>query len=240
MSEILSKSLWFAVDAVKDKITVPLVEENLFYDTVLKSDCVYNEVVPNQLDDIRRDFDKMTSDQKHKALKLVIFCSQMTEIWQISYSFSSFGPIVVTFLETATTLPSKRLAYLCLLSLLQRCNTEVAYLSVNSIIKDISGRVSEVIVMALNAAGNIKDVDLLPVILPAVEKRLTYPDVKVRCQVFRTLHFLLKNCPLQSFDDYERHMRLALSDKSPHVMATSLPYLDVILEVSYFLSFFSP
>lgn len=234
MSDIIGKSLWFAVDAVKDKINVPLqsIDENAFYETILKADCVYNEVVPEQLNQIRQDFSKMSSDQKYRSLKLLIFCSQMAEVWGVSYNFSSFGPIVVTFLETASSLPTKRLAYSSLLSLLHCCNSEIAYLSVNSIVKDISCKIPEVIVLALNAAGNIKDVDLLPVILPAVEKRLTFPDIQVKCQVFKTLHFLLKNSSFQSFDNYERHIRLALSDKSPHVMSSSLPYLDDLLQVS--------
>ncbi|XP_076819091.1 AP-4 complex subunit epsilon-1-like [Clavelina lepadiformis] len=220
MSGIMNKTFNYAVDMLRSTYGAESVDMKTLFQALSTFE-ENDEVILKFLKHIKTLFDGSSLHQKRKFLTVVIFCSQQCFGSDIKLCLGGFGPVVITYIERSKTIWDKKLGYLTLTSLIESNSGEIIYLAVNTTLKDISSKHSVLITMALDVACHLTSVDLVPVLLPVVEKRLTHSEASVRSKALITLHSMYRLAP-EFLLNYHNHIKVALSDRNPEVMAASL------------------
>eukprot|EP00051_Salpingoeca_urceolata_P028400 m.486657 g.486657 ORF g.486657 m.486657 type:complete len:1260 (-) comp24542_c0_seq1:51-3830(-) len=131
-----------------------------------------------------------------------------------------FGYIHAVKFAQHTTLMEKRVGYLAVSVLLHE-NHELILLLVNTIQRDLKSTNVVEICMALTAICRLINEDMIPALLPMVEAKLSHNREIVRKKAVLALHRFQSRSP-SSVAHLQDHVRRALCDKDPGVMAASL------------------
>jgi len=233
MSNILNKTFNFAVASLTTK-SDEYVDTTAFIQAI---EHVENksEHICKFLEHLKRSFISLSYNHQHKCMTVLIYCIHLgNENDAIKESVLDLGGIITSFIEQSKDLEGKKLGYLALTALVNLGNSEIVYLAVNTILKDITSHNRGFIMTSLDAVCQLVTTDLVPVLLPVIEQRLNYKDVAVRIKAFRALECIHK-VGAEFITNTKKHVKLALSDHNPEVMASALPYLLNIVKVIKFV-----
>ncbi|KAL5019552.1 hypothetical protein ScPMuIL_002444 [Solemya velum] len=164
----------------------------------------------------------ITPAQMCDYLCRVLYCDMIG--YDVTFSFIH----AVKFAQKGTAL-EKRIGYLAC-SLLLNENHELILLLVNTIQKDLKSSNLLDNCMALTAVCQLLNTEMIPMVLPLVEEKLTHPRELVRMKAVMCLHkFLLKAPSLMH--NMEGKLHKSLCDKDPGVMSVSVHlYYQLIKE----------
>nr|XP_009859367.1 AP-4 complex subunit epsilon-1-like [Ciona intestinalis] len=235
MSDVMSKSLGFAMEYIKGKaqsIDHPYTIHD-FLSTVSKISNSKDEilVLSKFLQQMKDHFNICPLIRQRQSLVTLTYCCQMPGIKSVVKLLHDVAAVVITFVERAKSVKDKRLGYLALTTLADICDNEIVYLAVNTVVKDVASKSPAVITIALNCMVHIVSIDIIPVLLPIAEKRLSHSDGNVRAKSVMALHRMYLVGP-EFVHSPQRHLKQALSDKDPEVMATVLPYVYDVLKTN--------
>ena len=237
MSNVINKTLNLAVASITAK-PEDAVDTSAFLQTLAASENVSDHVC-KFLEQLRRAFNNLSHNQQTKCLTIVVYCAHLAaEDKTICDNILSLGAIITGFIEQSKDICSKKLGYLALSALININTSDIVYLAVNTILKDISSKHLGFIVISLDAVCQLVNIDLVPVLLPVVEQRLSYKDAAVRIRALKALHCIYRVGP-EFVKNTKRHIKLALTDCDPEVMASALPYLHDLVKVSEAESLFT-
>ena len=232
MSNILMKSVSQAIGLFKVIVTG---KEISFQDLIQKVDESNNkdEAINEVLKLFQKSQSTMLAEQKQQVMLFLIYICQSKYLMIDKNIFSSMVPFVVTFVVQSIEFKDKKIGYLAMSSLLE-CTNEVIYLCLNTIIKDILGNNSSVIVMALTVVSHIKDFEVLRQISPAVQNRINHKNPLVRKKAFIALHHVVR-LDSDLVKDKTDHIRLCICERDPSVMCIAMPYVAELLKVRFSL-----
>ena len=229
MSNILNKTFSLAVSSLTTK-SDDSIDTNAFIQAI---ECVENkpEHIIKFLNHLKRSFISLSYSQQYKYMTVLIYCIHLAnENDAIKESLSDLGGIITSFIGQAKDVGRKKLGYIALTALVNLGNSEIVYLAVNTLLKDITSNNKGFIIVSLDAVCQLVTTDLVPVLLPPIEKKLNYKDTAVRMRAFRALGCIY-NVGAEFVNNTKQHVKLALSDSSPEVMASSLPHLFNVVKV---------
>ena len=229
MTNILNKTFNLAVSSLSNK-SDELVDTNTFIQAI---EHVENkpEHICRFLNHLKQSFSSLSPNHQYKYLTVLVYCAHLSnENSAIKECVLGFGGIVTTFIDQSKDVCSKKLGYLALAALVNLESSEIVYLAVNTILKDITCNNKGFIMVSLDAVCQLVTTDLVPVLIPVVEQRLGYKDAAVRIRAFRALECIYKVGP-EFVNNSKKHVKLALSDYSPEVMASALPHLHRVVKV---------
>ena len=230
MSSIINKTVNYAIASLSGKPD-DLFDANSFLQAVENLKCSSSQVC-KFLDQLKKHFGDVSTDQQHKYLVCIIYCTNLAnQDGAIRDCLSKLGAVIVTYIEQAKTVGSKKLGYLALTTVLSSTSRELVYLAVNTILKDVTSKYIENILLSLDAICHLVIVDLVPVLLPVIEQRLKHQNPAVRIKAFRALCCVYK-VGQEFVKDTKKHVKLALSDQNPQVMASALHYVHDVVKVS--------
>ena len=180
---------------------------------------------------LKRKFSSLSAVQQHQYLSVIIYCAYLSrENNDIKRSISELGTEVLTFIEKSKTLSSKKIGYSTLTSLINYGNNDLIYLAVNTILKDATSRYTAIIIISINAICGFITTDLVPIFLPVIEQRLYHQDAAVRVQSVQALHCMYK-VGSEFVKNTRKHIKIAITDSNPEVMAAALPYIHEVIKV---------
>ena len=159
------------------------------------------------------------ADPTIKGKKLKEYLLRLVYVEMLGHD-ASFGYMKAVELSASSNLLEKRVAYLCA-GLCFAPEHEFRMMLVNRLQRDLqSANVLEVSI-ALPAAAKILTVDMIPAVLPILEKLLKHDQEIVRKKTVMLLHRFLQLSP-ESVAHVGEKFRRSLCDKDPSVMGASL------------------
>lgn len=229
MSNIINKTLNLAVSSLSTK-PIEMMDSTTFLQSLSLLKNNSNQVC-QFLEQLKKFFPSLSTLQQQQYLPAIVYCAYLSSSDNaIKNCVMELGTEVITFIEQSKTFYQKKIGYLVLTSLFSYTSKDLVYLAVNTILKDATSKYNGVVTTAINVICSLMTTDLVPVFLPVIEQRLSHQDPIVRIKCVHALHCMYK-VGSEFVKNTKQHIKMAITDRHPEVMAASLPYVHDVVKV---------